>query len=220
MNIHHHLDDATALAYAAGTVTEALSLVIAAHVELCPQCQMRILAAEEVGGGVFDGLPAAPLADSSLDRVWTRIQAGDEPTATAPAPRRGPAHTGVPRVLEPFLPDGLDGIRWRSLAPGIRHYPLQGVESGQGTARLLSIAPGITIPRHSHEGTELTLVLRGSYSDEIGRFRAGDLADLDSSIDHQPIADAAEPCICLIATDARLRFSDLWSRMMQPLIGM
>ena len=72
---------------------------------------------------------------------------------------------------------------------------------------------------HSHGGGELTLVLRGSYTDEIGRFRNGDLADLDPSVDHTPVADTDEPCICLIATDQRLRFSGVFSRMLQPLIG-
>ena len=65
----------------------------------------------------------------------------------------------------------------------------------------------------------MTLVLRGSYKDEIGHFRSGDLADLDPSVDHQPVSDGEEPCICLIATDDRLHFSGAFSRMLQPLIG-
>jgi putative transcriptional regulator len=86
--------------------------------------------------------------------------------------------------------------------------------------RLFSIAPGTTIPHHSHGGTELTLVLSGSFSDEIGRFGPGDLADLDDSVSHQPVADTNEPCICLIATDERLRFTGMFSRLIQPLVGL
>ena len=55
--------------------------------------------------------------------------------------------------------------------------------------------------------------------DEIGRFQSGDLADLDESVYHQPVADTDEHCICLIATDEKLRFSGVFSRMLQPLIG-
>jgi len=58
-----------------------------------------------------------------------------------------------------------------------------------------------------------------AYGDEIGRFGPGDLADLDDSVQHQPIADTAEPCICLIATDDKLKFPDVFSRMLQPLVG-
>jgi putative transcriptional regulator len=68
-------------------------------------------------------------------------------------------------------------------------------------------------------GGELTLVIKGAYEDEIGHFKSGDLADLDSSAHHQPVADTGEPCICLIATDDRLRFSSVFSRMLQPLVG-
>ncbi len=64
-----------------------------------------------------------------------------------------------------------------------------------------------------------TLVLRGSYMDEIGRFRSGDLADLDSTIHHRPVADPDGPCICLIAIDEKPGFSGVLSRMLQPPIG-
>ncbi|HSQ07447.1 MAG TPA: hypothetical protein VLM84_07140, partial [Chromatiaceae bacterium] len=59
----------------------------------------------------------------------------------------------------------------------------------------------------------------GSFADEIGRFQAGDLADLDPSAKHQPVADTDRPGICLLATDARLRFSGVLGRLFQPLVG-
>jgi putative transcriptional regulator len=85
--------------------------------------------------------------------------------------------------------------------------------------RLFYIAPGTTIPRHTHGGSELTLVLSGSFMDEIGHFQSGDLADLDDSVCHKPVADTDQPCICLIATDERLRFSGVLGRMLRPFIG-
>ena len=84
---------------------------------------------------------------------------------------------------------------------------------------LLSIAPGTTIPHHTHGGAELTLVLEGSYSDELGRFQIGDLADLDTSVHHQPVADSDGPCICLNATDECLQISGAYSRILQPFVG-
>jgi len=62
-------------------------------------------------------------------------------------------------------------------------------------------------------------VLRGSFTDEIGRFAAGDIADLDDQIEHQPLVDSAEDCICLVATDAPLKFTTLLGRLMQPMTG-
>ena len=217
MNIHHHPDDSTILAYAAGAVTEGMSLVLAAHMERCPSCRARMAEAETMGGELIFDLPPVEMSAGGFAEVWQRIQSS--PTVEPPKPPVAISQDGLPAVLAPYLSGGLDSIGWRSLVPGIRQHIIKEVDSGRGSVRLLSIAPGITIPHHTHRGSELTLVLKGSYVDELGRFQSGDLADLDPSVEHQPVADTDEPCICLIATDDRLRFSGMFSRMLQPLVG-
>jgi putative transcriptional regulator len=217
MTIRHHPDDATLVAYAAGAVTEGISLVVAAHLELCPQCRARVRDAADLGGALLAGLDPAPLREGALASVLARVEASPE---RASAPQARPrAVDGLPATLAPWFPAGLDRVPWRSLVPGIRHFRFPGVDSGAGTVRLLAIAPGTALPHHGHGGTELTLVLRGSFADEIGRFAPGDLADLDPSVQHQPLADTDTHCICLIATDARLRFSGVVGRLFQPLVG-
>ena len=67
---------------------------------------------------------------------------------------------------------------------------------------------------------ELTVVLSGHFADELGRYGPGDLAEVDGDTNHQPIADSHRDCICLIATDAPLRFTGLMGRLMQPFIGL
>ena len=59
--------------------------------------------------------------------------------------------------------------------------------AGAGKLRLLKVAPGHGIPEHGHGGAELTLVLRGSFHDETGRYARGDVADLDETVEHQPV---------------------------------
>ena len=218
MKISHHPDDSTIVAYAAGTLTEGFSLVLAGHLEYCPLCQERLTDAQALGGALLTDLQPAQPPAGGLDDIWTRIEsAGAE---EVPTPAAATASDKVlPAVLLPFLGGGFDSIPWRSLAPGIDHHLFADVESGKGSVRLLSIAPGLTIPQHTHEGGELTLILKGAYQDEIGCFQRGDLADLDPSVSHQPVAKRDEPCICLIATDLPLRFSGIVSRMLQPLIG-
>ncbi len=217
MTINHHPDDATIMAQAAGVLGEGFSLVVAAHMERCPRCLERLAEAEALGGELLAELPAAEMAGAGLGDVWQRIH--EAPAAEPPKLRRPSSSDGLPAVLTPYLDGGLASVRWRSLVPGIRQHVLHGIDSGRGSVRLLGIAPGITIPHHTHGGGEMTLILKGSYVDEIGRFQAGDLADLDPSVHHQPVADTGEDCICLIATDERLRFSGMFSRMLQPLIG-
>jgi len=217
MTIRHHPDDATLVAYAAGAVTEGISLVLAAHLELCPRCREHVRDATELGGALLAGLDPAPLADGALTAALARIDREPQAKHTR-RPRHRPAD-GLPGTLAPWFPAGLARVPWRTLAPGVKHFRFPGVDSGAGTVRLLSIAPGTALPHHGHGGSELTLVLRGSFVDEIGRFAAGDLAELDPSIQHQPVADTDLPCICLVATDARLRFSGVLGRLFQPLVG-
>jgi len=87
----------------------------------------------------------------------------------------------------------------------------------RGICRLLKVAPGKSILPHGHHGNELTLLLRGSYADEVGRFAQGDVADLDDQIEHQPLVDGNEDCICLVATDSPLRFTTLLGKVIQPI---
>lgn len=217
MTLTHHADDATLMAYAAGAVTEGFALVIAAHLEKCPRCRDRVADAEDLGGELLSELPKEDLSADGLAKVWARIE--QETPFDFTERERHPPAADLPAVLQTYFPDGFEAIPWRTIAPGIRQHQLKDINSGQGTVRLLSIAPGTTTPRHTHGGSELTLVLKGSFADEMGRFQAGDLADLDSSVHHQPIADTDKPCFCIIATDQRLKFSDVLSRMMQPLVG-
>ena len=111
----------------------------------------------------------------------------------------------------------LDGHppRWRMLGGGIRQQVISADK--EGSLRLLYIPPGKAVPEHGHGGLELTLVLQGSFSDSAGRFKRGDVETAHAETDHQPVADQGQPCICLAATDAPLRFRSFLPRLLQPL---
>ena len=217
MNINHHPDDATLLAYAAGTLAEGFTLVLAAHMEYCPRCRSNLAEAEALGGELLAELTPVDMSATSFHDIWEQIQSvtPEKP----PEPPKKSKNDDLPAVLSPYVNTSLNSIRWRSLVPGIRQYPLDGIHSGRGSTRLLSIAPGFTIPQHTHRGSEMALILKGAYADEIGHFKRGDLADLDETIYHQPVVDTEEPCICLMATDERIHFTGFFSRMLQPLVG-
>ena len=91
--------------------------------------------------------------------------------------------------------------------------------SSAATVRLLSIPAGAAMPDHGHRGTELTLVLKGAFTDEDGRFGRGDIEIANEDLHHTPIADDGADCICLAATDAPLRCRKLIPRIAQPFIG-
>jgi putative transcriptional regulator len=221
LSIQHHPSASTVLAYASGRLEEGLSLVVATHLAWCAPCRETVDAAETAGGLLLS--EAAPedcseeLLARTLDELERRPMAAEGGTrqAQAPAPL---AALELPQPLLGYI-HRLEGRGWRRLGPGIRQIPLIGRTGGGGTVRLLRIAPGMNMPRHGHAGLELAIVLKGAYHDEIGRFGRGDLADLDEDIRHQPRADEAEGCVCLIATERPLRFEGRLLRWLQPVLG-
>ena len=218
MTIHHHLNDETLMAYAAGSVSESMSFVIATHLSLCANCRKKVREMEKLGAVTLeDEIPLA-LQDGALDAVMNMLDDDFEKDDLVPA--NDQRKSSVPMPLGQFVPENLEDIEWKNMAPGIKSFPLTEVKAGRGSVRLLKISPGVTIPEHGHSGAELTLVLKGSFSDEIGRFKAGDIADLDDDTNHQPIADSAEDCICLVVTEGPLKFKALVPRLMQYFVGM
>ena len=153
---------------------------------------------------VLETLEAETLPEDALDRVLARVEAagGDEMEA-APAPVAGDPR--VPAPLRDYLPGDLKSLKWKKRG-AFGEVALLPEFSGYKT-RLMRIKGGTTLPRHTHEGRELTLVLSGGFSDSAGHYLPGDLALADTSVDHQPIADPGEDCLCLAVTDAPLRLT-------------
>ena len=209
--IQHHPDMATLISYAAGALSSNFTQIVKCHVENCSQCQAQIQEGEQLGGQLLNMHPSN--SDTSettyFDDFWkNNINEGVFSEANVTT------STSYEDMIESLKGDQ----KWKSLVPGIGQIKL--MDGAQGTLRLFKIAPGMAIPLHTHNGNEMTLILKGSYSDELGRFKAGDVADVDDDTDHQPIADTQEDCICLIATEAPLKFKGLLPRLMQPFIGL
>jgi len=213
MTLNHHPSDALLIAYGAGSLSEGLSLAVASHLALCPQCRAAARRIDQIGGSLLDAEPGLALADDALSRTLARLG----PVPPAPPAQQIRVASGLPAPLAPYI--GAE-IRWQSLAPGVRRVELLRRTSRGGAAQLLRIAPGTALPHHGHGGLELTLVLSGSFADETGRYGPGDIAELDQDTKHQPVSDTHEDCICLIATDAPLRFTGILGRLVQPFIGM
>ena len=72
--------------------------------------------------------------------------------------------------------------------------------------KLLKMKGNAKVPRHTHDGVELALVLDGGFHDDMGTFLRGDLAVGDASIRHTPIADP-EGCLCLSLTLGSLKLT-------------
>jgi putative transcriptional regulator len=220
MNIKHHLDEATLVSYAAGSISQAMALVAACHISFCPSCQKRASESEAIGGLLLDGLDEVDISEDALDRVMACLdnEPDIEPSIITSKKLQN-FDDDLPKPLRECLDGSLDEVPWKRIVTGVYYHDLPFKAEKGGVSKLLKIAPGKSMLPHTHDGNELTLILRGSFSDEVGRFTVGDIADLDDEIEHQPLVDSDEDCICLIATDAPLKFSTLFGRLVQPMTG-
>jgi len=210
--IRHHLSDALLTGYSAGTLPEAFNLLVATHISLCDECRARLQALDAVGGVLLDECEAVGMAPSALSATLARI--GD--ARPAPRPRPAPPGAVFPAPLRDYVGGDAGAVRWRSVGGGVRQAIL--TTSARGSARLLYIPAGTAVPDHGHRGLELTLVLQGAFRDDTDHFARGDVEIADEALEHTPVADPGEPCICLAVTDAPLRFTGLIPRLLQPFL--
>lgn len=217
MSIRHHPSDDLLFEYAAGSLDEAWSLAIATHLALCPACRAAVARGEAVGGTLVAEAAPAAMADDALDRVLARLDGLPAEVRQPAGPVARDPDMVLPQPLRGYVGGDVDRLDWKRLGVGAFQIPI--ATGGRATARLLRIPGGLAVPEHGHRGGELTLVLAGSFSDEGGRFGRGDLEYGDDDLQHQPIADPGEDCICLAVTDAPLRFKGLVARLAQPLLG-
>ena len=195
-----HPDDGYLLDYATGTLPEPFLVLIASHLTLCPACRDTVRAFEGVGGALLETSEPAAIAPDSLAAVMQRL---DRPaTVTAPPPPP-PALSGfgfLPRPLQRFLTEMPERPFWRRAFFGLETVRIP--RFGECRSRLMRIAPGKAMLRHTHQGNELLLVLQGGYSDHTGDYERGDVAYGDPSLVHKPRADADTGCLCFSVWDA------------------
>ncbi len=210
--IKHHLTDDLLMAYAAGSLPEAFDLMVATHLSLCDHCRARAESFDAVGGHVLEEQSdAMSMSDTSLAATMALIAQG----APTPKPVR-PGCAVLPTPLQDYVGGTVDDIKWKPIGMGVKQAILP--TTNEATARLLLIPAGVAVPDHGHNGTELTMVLQGAFSDEVDRFARGDVEIADEDLEHTPVADMTEDCICLAVTDAPLKFTKLVPRLLQPFL--
>ena len=212
--IKHHLTEPLLIGYAAGTLPEAFSLVVATHISMCDTCRAALAEYDAVGGEVMLDAEPVEVAEDALAATLAMIDSGK--LAEKPVPARS-RNSVFPGPLQDYVGGDLDSLKWRKVGGGVSQLVLK--TSKDASVRLLRIPAGTAVPDHGHRGTELTLVLQGAFTDEEDRFGAGDVEVANEDLQHTPVAEEGVDCICLAATDAPLRFSGLVPRIAQKFIG-
>lgn len=195
--------------YCAGALPEAVALAVAVHLALSPES--RALADEIARETRSSG---AARASDRTARTNSSSTALPQPLQwQASSPSRRPADiAALPAVLRTAVPVG---TRWRRNIVGVEEIAVP-LASERHSARLLRIAPGRGVPRHTHRGTEHTVVIAGSFHDGHDHYGAGDMC-VAGAIEHTPVAAGEEICIALVVLERPIVLTGPIGRVFNPL---
>lgn len=214
--ITHHLSDELLVEYAAGSLPEAESLVVASHLAMCSECRARVETFESVGAVLLEDGDTEAVSNDAFDAIMAKI-ASPEAEET---PRRIEFDQNtlrmIPAPLRDYLDTNLSDLTWKRAGRGIQEVSLK--QEGDIRISLLRIRPDQKIPSHTHSGQEFTLILDGGYTDGDAHYGQGDVSHLDGSVDHAPVADPDGPCLCLSVRTGPARLTGKVGRILNPFI--
>ncbi|MAI42198.1 MAG: hypothetical protein CMP95_07050 [Gammaproteobacteria bacterium] len=211
MNISNCPDQSWLVSYSGGGIPPSVKLILQAHMAVCPKCRSALKLADHLGGQFMfesDG-------EATEGFVAPHPEVGFKPEESVEW--RKEERVDLTQVFNKYVGNHIDGFQWRRAGKGLKVCKLS--EEDGYRLLMLRAEPGTVLPEHRHEGSELTLILKGSYFCEDTIFRAGDVDDADNSSPHQPIVTNDSECVCISAIDGPLKLAGPLQRMMQPFLG-
>lgn len=236
---HRHVDDCDLVEYASGSCPELLSLLIATHLTFCESCRDTVSVLEAVGGTLLDvsvdstsvsASEASSVVEIMVDTL-DRLQNGEYAQEPAGSALDGDTQTDsavstvsdtidideFPLVLQRYLVRNFDTNKWKRLLAGVESWQL--IDDGSGlNASLMRVEAGRVMPRHTHEGRELTLILDGTMCDRDVVYERGDVVEADATVKHQPRAGTGAACLCLAVVEGDIILSNPVSRILARLL--
>jgi putative transcriptional regulator len=209
-----HPQDELLAAYSAASLPLSQALCISTHLERCPDCGRKLQRLNRVGSELMQQLKPAPasaeLKSKLLDRLDSLHLESNEQTDSL-------SESTVPRCLRQFVRGSYDDLPWRRVSADIHSVELCRDNNG-AKVELLKIKPGGSAITHTHLGDEYTVILEGSFSDEVGLYGEGDFLLRNKHDKHTPVASLHRECLCLAVTEGPIQFTGFFSRMMNPFI--
>lgn len=198
--------------FACGATSPGVSLLIATHLTQAPESRGKVEEFERIGGILLADEEPKDMPSGALDATLSMI--GDAPESL-PSRKADVAPCPLPRTVLDRLGVDFDDIPWKFQLPGVSAVDVDGFEGEK--VRLLRAKPGSSVPQHTHEGTELTLVMHGCLEDDGIAYSKGDVAVNDEDDDHRPRILGDEICYCLIVQQGDLKFTGTFSRVLNYL---
>ena len=174
--------------YSSGKLGEAKSLFVSMYLFL------NSVAAKKAS--IFDNILAENLIE--LDEVAPKKINYKDCIA---AGSKGNSEYKINKNYNPLtnLIGNVDKLQWKSIYRGFREFNLPLKDND--TIKLIKMDPGTSVPLHSHNGKEFILVIDGSFCDEYGEYKKGDMQINDQNIKHHPTACNKNGCVCISITE-------------------
>jgi len=217
--VNFHPSEELLQGFACGRLTTGMNVAISAHVELCDSCREKT--SELEAAATIEWLQSSPEPEPANGEDYSQLIAD---ITRQPQTRELPAADNsvseihmlehsvkLPKVLAKVASGGLV---WKHLAGGINQASVTLDDSTQ--CEFLYMKPGSKVPVHRHSGNEVTLVLDGSFSDEMGIYKESDFVVRTKEHLHQPASE--EGCLCFAVLDSPLTFTQGLARLLNPLL--
>jgi putative transcriptional regulator len=227
----HHPDKNLLTEFSAGTLERAPAIAVKTHLHYCPKCTLEVQQLEQVGAALFlSGLSEIPtestdnadfnalmskIDDISLaaDKVKNAAHIShDKSSNTQSLPKK---YADLPELVKKMMLHNV--VKWQYTTKNLRSANLIAGQD-QYAVSLQNILAGGHVPEHEHQGDELTVVLKGSFSDENNMYQEGDFLAKSIGDRHRPMASSNEDCLCLSVEQAPVKLTGTFSRLLNPFI--
>lgn len=226
--ITHHPDDNLLAEYAGGGLAWALSVSVAAHIQLCPLCRQRVLTLNALGGALLTNAISEPVAQDSFAHLMARIRsdsASEDKTLKKvhsnhelhASYKHNPMLNRLPKVVAKLLPAN-GKLKWHRVSSALKTAHLA-VGQNEYEVAFQCIRSGGTVVEHDHRGLEITLVLHGSFSDENGVYCEGDFLIRRPGEVHRPTATLNQDCLCLSVVAAPVKVTGFFGKFINPFLS-
>jgi putative transcriptional regulator len=199
--------------FSSGVGSSAMNIAVSAHLHFCPDCQRQVIEYESVAAVLFEQQSEVAVADDGFAQLMDSI--ASQPTAPPVAKRPTPSR--FPLVVEKLIAQDTESMHWQKPMKNLRVSQLLTDEQGL-ILGLHHMKAGCRVPQHTHRGHEISLVIEGGFSDQMGSYGPGDFIHLSTEHHHSPQADADGDCWLLSVVEAPVKLTGPWGWILNPFI--
>ena len=210
-SIKHHPSRTMLVDFSAGNLGTAESICVSAHLHFCDQCRNELMRLDQVASQLMTEAEPQTIDEDLFDSVMSKIDAlPDAPTKVETEEK-----SDFPHSVTKLINETESAPNWRRMSSSV---DVARVQTGQNKfeVALHRICAGGKTPHHGHNGTEFTVVLKGSFSDEQAVYSEGDFLLRGPGDEHQPMGAQNGECICLSALAAPIKLSSPLGFLMKP----